>query len=38
MYIAIIYAELIRADKKTIEEVPAAIRSEVEALLRETRT
>ena len=32
-YMAIVYADLIRKGKKTIEEVPEKIRAEVEALL-----
>jgi len=30
-----IYADLIRKDKKNLEDVPARIRAKVEALLRE---
>ena len=32
-YMVIVYADLIRKGKKTIEEVPEKIRAEVEALL-----
>ncbi len=32
-YMATVYADLIRKGKKTIEEIPEKIRSEVEALL-----
>lgn len=32
-YIAAVYADLIRKGKKTLEEVPETVRSEVEAIL-----
>ena len=35
IFMAKIYAELIRKGKKTIEDVPARLRAEVEAILAE---